>query len=71
MEMKANLELAKEEKRRREALAERKAAHIEATMRFQKGMKHFKMNKGKGITFSWTFFCRMRRIEPSLNLFEG
>jgi hypothetical protein len=46
MEMKANLELAKEEKRRQEALAERKAAHVEATMRFQKGIKHFKMNKG-------------------------
>ena len=44
--MKANLELAKEEKRRQEALAERKAAHVEATMRFQKGIKHFKMNKG-------------------------
>lgn len=45
MEMKAQLEAAKEEKRRQEALAERKAKHIEATMRFQKGLKHFKFNK--------------------------
>ena len=45
--MKAQLEAAKEEKRRQEALAERRAQHIEATMRFQKGMKHFKANKGK------------------------
>jgi hypothetical protein len=45
MEMKAQLEAAKEEKRRQEALAERKARHIEATMRFQKGLKHFKFNK--------------------------
>ena len=43
MELKANLEIAKEEKRRQEALAERRAAHVEATMRFQKGIKHFKM----------------------------
>jgi hypothetical protein len=46
MEMKAKLEAAKEEKRRQEALAERKASHIEATMRFQKGLKHFKANRG-------------------------
>ncbi len=45
MELKAQLEAAKEEKRRQEALAERKARHIEATMRFQKGLKHFKFNK--------------------------
>jgi len=45
MEMKARLEAAKEEKRRQEALAERRAHHIEATMRFQKGLKHFKFNK--------------------------
>ena len=49
MEMKAQLELAKEEKRRKEALAERRAQHVEATMRFQKGLKHFKINKGKSI----------------------
>lgn len=46
MEMKARLEAAKEEKRRQEALAERRAHHVEATMRFQKGFKHFKFNKG-------------------------
>ena len=46
MEMKAQLEAAKEEKRRQEALAERRAKHVEATMRFQKGLKHFKFNKG-------------------------
>lgn len=46
MEMRAQLEAAKEEKRRKDALAERKANHIEATMRFQKGIKHFKINKG-------------------------
>jgi len=45
MEMKARLEAAKEEKRRQEALAERRAHHIEATMRFQKGLKHFKFSK--------------------------
>lgn len=47
MEMKAQIEAAKEEKRRKEALAERKAQHVEATMRFQKGIKNFKSNKGK------------------------
>jgi hypothetical protein len=46
MQMKAQLEAAKEEKRIKEALAERRAQHVEATMRFQKGMKHFKYNKG-------------------------
>ena len=46
MEMKAQLEAAKEEKRRQELLAERKAQHIEATMRFQRGVKNFKINKG-------------------------
>ncbi|CAF0862529.1 unnamed protein product [Brachionus calyciflorus] len=47
MEMKAQIEAAKEEKRRKEALAERKAQHMEATMRFQKGIKNFKMQKEK------------------------
>jgi hypothetical protein len=46
MEMKAQLEAAKEEKRRQELLAERKAQHVEATMRFQRGIKNFKLNKG-------------------------
>lgn len=44
--MKAQVEAAKEEKRRKEALAARKAQHMEATMRFQKGIKNFKMKKG-------------------------
>ena len=47
MEIKAQLELAKEEKRRQDALAERRAQHIEATMRFQRGVKNFKINRGK------------------------
>ena len=47
MEMKRKIEAAKEEKRRREALAERRAQHVEATMRFQKGIKNFRANKGK------------------------
>ena len=63
--MKANLEIAKEEKRRQEALAERRAVHVEATMRFQKGMKHFKMNKGdlSSFFFSSNFLqiCLKRR----------
>jgi hypothetical protein len=46
MEMKAQLEAAKEEKRRQELLAERKAQHVEATMRFQRGIKNFKLTKG-------------------------
>lgn len=46
MEMRRTLEAAKEEKRRQEALAERRAQHVEATMRFQKGLKNFKVNKG-------------------------
>ncbi len=46
MEMRVQIEAAKEEKRRKEALAERRAQHIEATMRYQRGMKHFKVNKG-------------------------
>ena len=33
MEMKARLEMAKEEQRRQEALADRRAHHVEATMR--------------------------------------
>ncbi len=44
--MRIKMEAAKEEKRRRETLADRRAQHIEATMRFQKGIKHFKMSKG-------------------------
>lgn len=47
MEMKAKFEAAKEERRRQEALAERRANHVEATMRFQKGLKHFKVNRGE------------------------
>lgn len=46
MELKAQLETAKEEKRRQEALAERRAQHMEATMRYQRGLKNFKMNRG-------------------------
>jgi hypothetical protein len=46
MEMKRQMEAAKEEKRRQEALAERRALHVEATMRFQKGIKNFRANKG-------------------------
>lgn len=44
--MKAQIEAAKEEKRRQELLAERKAQHMEATMRFQRGVKNFKISKG-------------------------
>jgi hypothetical protein len=46
MEMRRQMEAAKEEKRRQEALAERRALHVEATMRFQKGIKNFRANKG-------------------------
>ena len=46
MEMKRKMDAAKEEKRRQEALAERRANHVEATMRFQKGIKNFRANKG-------------------------
>lgn len=45
--MKAQMDEAKEEKRRKEALAERKAQNIEATMRYQKGIKYFRQNRGK------------------------
>ncbi len=44
--MRRQMEAAKEEKRRQEALAERRALHVEATMRFQKGIKNFRANKG-------------------------
>jgi hypothetical protein len=47
MELKLKLEAAKEEKRRKEALLERRAQHLEATMRFQKGVKNFKISKEK------------------------
>lgn len=47
MEIKIQMEAAREEKRRKEALAERRAQHIEATMRYQRGLKNFKINKGK------------------------
>jgi hypothetical protein len=46
MEIKIQMEAAKEEKRRKEALAERRAQHVEATMRYQRGLKNFKINKG-------------------------
>lgn len=45
--MRAQLEQAKEEKRRKQVLAERKAQNVEATMRFQKGVKYFRSNRGK------------------------
>lgn len=51
MELKAQLEVAKEEKRRKEALAERKAQNKEATMRFQKGLRYFRQNRGMTIPF--------------------
>lgn len=47
IEMKAQIEMAKEEKRRKEVLAERRAQNVEATMRFQKGIKYFRSNRGK------------------------
>jgi t-SNARE complex subunit (syntaxin) len=47
MQMKAQLEMEKEETRRKEMLANRHAQHIEATMRFQKGIKNFRINKGE------------------------
>jgi hypothetical protein len=47
MELKRKIDAAKEEQRRREALSERRAQHVEATMRFQKGIKNFRVSKGK------------------------
>lgn len=44
--MKIKIDEMKEEKRRQEVLTERRAQHVEATMRFQKGIKHFKINRG-------------------------
>lgn len=44
--MRAQFEMAKEEKRRQEVLAERKAQNEEATMRYQKGVKCFRSTRG-------------------------
>ncbi len=51
MEIKIQMEAVREEKRRKEALAERRAQHIEATMRYQRGLKNFKINKGKRLIY--------------------
>lgn len=70
--MKVKLEEMKEEKRRQEVLCERRAQHVEATMRFQKGIKHFKINRGKNSSLKKTKFKKyLNFFNSDKNLLEN